>query len=371
MHTFPKLHNAAWPGLVGKEPDTANPPIPLETMLDYTAAAEVGGQKFDGIDLFLADPHVSIDASRDDLERLAEQIGYRNLVVGSVVAPIWEATGGGGAMDPGAGRKAFLKQVEKGCRIAKELREIGIRRYGVVRIDSATPPADWAAHPEIGTKAIAETFQQAADIAADHGERLAAEGEICWAGMHSWREMLNLLEAVDRPGTLGFQADMAHTWLYLMGYNAPDDALLPRDFDFDAEGADAQLDAAYAEMVDGPPPLDDRLPRRPERRHRPRHGQSRQNRPALPARRPRRQARHPEAGRRLAGRGAGARHQTRLLGRLHVPQRRDGAAGNVERHPQVHDRRPRRPRVGVKSPTNRDRQGVGPHRPPFPAARTT
>ena len=68
--------------------------------------------------------------------------------------------------------------------------------------------------------------------------------------MHSWREMLKLLELVDRPDRLGFQADMAHTFLYLMGYNAPDDALLPRDFDFDAEDAGAQYDAAYAEMCD-------------------------------------------------------------------------------------------------------------------------
>ncbi len=190
MPAFPKLHNAAWPGLVGKEPDTDNPPIDLETMLDYTANAEVDGQKFDGIDLFLFDPHVSIDASRDDLEQLAEQVGYRNLVIGSVVAPVWEPTGGGSAMDPGEGRRKFLVQIEKACRIAQELREIGIRRYGVVRIDSATPPADWADHPEIGTQAIAETFREAAKIAEDHGERLAVEGEICWAGMHSWREML-------------------------------------------------------------------------------------------------------------------------------------------------------------------------------------
>ena len=37
---------------------------------------------------------------------------------------------------------------------------------------------------------------------------------------------------VDRPQTLGFQADMAHTLLYLLGYNAPEDALLPPDFDW-------------------------------------------------------------------------------------------------------------------------------------------
>ena len=247
MPSAPKLHNAAWPGLVGKEPGTDNPPIDLETMLDHTAKAEVDGQKFDGIDLFLSDPHVSIDADRGELETLAEMVGYRNLVVGSVVAPVWEPTGGGSAMDPGEGRKKFLTQIKKACHIAKELREIGIRRYGVVRIDSATPPADWADHPEIGTKAIAETFREAAKIAEDHGERLAAEGEICWAGMHSWREMIKLLEEVDRPKVVGFQADMAHTLLYLMGYNAPDDALLPRDFDWSDT---ATLDAAYAEMTE-------------------------------------------------------------------------------------------------------------------------
>jgi len=45
--------------------------------------------------------------------------------------------------------------------------------------------------------------------------------------MHSWREMLRVLEGVNRPQTLGFQADMAHTMLYLLGYNAPADRLLP------------------------------------------------------------------------------------------------------------------------------------------------
>ena len=40
---------------------------------------------------------------------------------------------------------------------------------------------------------------------------------------------------------------MAHTLLYLMGYNAPDDALLPQGFDFKDEAA---LDAAYKKMTD-------------------------------------------------------------------------------------------------------------------------
>ena len=69
-------------------------------------------------------------------------------------------------------------------------------------------------------------------MAKDHGERLAAEGEICWGGMHSWKKMVDLLERVNRPQTLGFQADMAHTLLYILGYNAPEDTILPPDWDW-------------------------------------------------------------------------------------------------------------------------------------------
>jgi len=50
--------------------------------------------------------------------------------------------------------------------------------------------------------------------------------------MHSWKKMVDLLERVNRPQTLGFQADMAHTLLYILGYNAPEDAILPADWDW-------------------------------------------------------------------------------------------------------------------------------------------
>ena len=42
MHKYPAVHNAMWPGLVGKGPDS-EPPIDLDTMLDMTAAAQVDG----------------------------------------------------------------------------------------------------------------------------------------------------------------------------------------------------------------------------------------------------------------------------------------------------------------------------------------
>ncbi len=230
-HSFPKLHNAMWPGLVGKG-DDSEPPIDLDTMLDLTQGAEVDGIRFDGVDLFLADPHTSIDASDDTIKALADNVGGRGLSVGSAVAPVWPPVGGGSAMGDDAERERFLSAVRKACRIMGKLRDLGVREGGVIRIDTATGVADWAKDPKGATAKMVETLRLSCDIAADHGERLAAEGEICWGGMHSWKYMAELLEAVDRPETFGFQADMAHTMLYVMGFNAPEHRLLPEGFDW-------------------------------------------------------------------------------------------------------------------------------------------
>ncbi len=245
-YTYPKLHNAMWPALVGKGGPGAEPPIDLDTMLDLTAAVDVDGVRFDGVDLFLFDPHTSIDATTDDLQVLADKVRARGLMIGSVVAPVWSPTGGGSAMGSAEDRQNFLTQVRKACAIAKALRDLGVRDYGVVRIDSATGPGDWASDPAGNTRKIAETFRQACDIAEGFGERLAAEGEICWGGMHSWRRNVELMEMVNRPATLGFQADMAHTLLFTMGYNAPDDRLLPEGYDWSDRKV---LDAALRKMT--------------------------------------------------------------------------------------------------------------------------
>src|ERR1044071_803510 len=113
---FPKLHNAMWPGLVGKGSPGAETCIDLDTMLNLTAKAEVNGVKFDGVDLFLFDPHVSIDSSDDDLKKLADKISAKGFVVGSVVAPVWSPTGGGSAMGGEEDRLKFVEQVRKACR---------------------------------------------------------------------------------------------------------------------------------------------------------------------------------------------------------------------------------------------------------------
>ena len=245
QHKYPALHNAMWAGLVGKGPES-EPAIDLDTMLDLTARAEVDGARFEGVDLFLSLPHTDIDSSDDDLARLAEKLAAKELRAGSLVAPVWPGTGGGSAMGSETERSDFLKQVKKACRIGQKLRTLGARRYGVIRIDSAASPAEWAKDPTENTRAIAKTFREAGTIAEGYGERLAAEGEICWAGMHSWRRNLELLELVGMPKTVGFQADMAHTMLFTMGYNAPEDRLLPEDFEWSQT---ERLAEAYREMA--------------------------------------------------------------------------------------------------------------------------
>jgi sugar phosphate isomerase/epimerase len=233
-----------WPGLVGKEPGTDHPPISLEHMLELTANASVDGAKFDGVDLFLFHPHTDPDASEDSLKRMADLIASKGLAVGSLVAPVWPGTVGDSSMGGPDQRARFVLAVKKACRIARILNDHGVRRYGVIRIDAADSPAHWAADPVGNNKKIAETFREAGIVAAANGERLAAEGEICWAGMHSWRHMVALLEEVGMPGTVGFQADLAHTYLYLLGYNAPEHGLLKPGH------TDAEFEAAYVQMTD-------------------------------------------------------------------------------------------------------------------------
>jgi sugar phosphate isomerase/epimerase len=225
-NNFPKLHNATWPGVVGKGPDS-EPPISFDTMLDMTAAAEVNGVKFDGVDIGLLDPHFDINADDDDIKRLADKVSGYGLNIGSLVAPIW----GGPAMGSHTDRTHFVEMVRKACHIGQQLRQLGVRPNGVIRIDSASSPQQWDADPTGNTRLIAQTFREACDVAADYGEKLAAEGEICWGGMHSWRTMIDTLEAVDRPN-IGFQADMAHTLLYTMGYNREQDRILPEGYDW-------------------------------------------------------------------------------------------------------------------------------------------
>lgn len=164
---FPKLHNATWPGLVGKGEDS-EPVISLDDMLKMTAAAEVDGVKFDGIDVGLFNPHFDVDGSDDELKRFVDKVASYGLEIGSLVTPIWPPDGGS-AMGSEAERKKFVEQVRKSCEVAKRFNDLGIRHGGVLRIDSADNPENWSKDPSGNTKLIAQTFREACDVAADYG----------------------------------------------------------------------------------------------------------------------------------------------------------------------------------------------------------
>ena len=133
-HPLPKLHNAMWPGLVGKgDGEGQEPAIGLDTMLEWTAAARVDGQRFDGIDYFLFHPHTDPDASEDDLRRIADKIASHGFAVGSLVAPIWPGTVGDSAMGSPVQRRKFIDAVRKACRIAKIFERHGVRQHELKR----------------------------------------------------------------------------------------------------------------------------------------------------------------------------------------------------------------------------------------------
>ncbi len=150
-HTLPKLHNAMWPGLVGKgDGEGQEPPISLERMLDLTAAANVNGQKFEGIDYFLFLPHTNPEASDDELKKIADLIASKGFTVGSLVAPVWPGTVGDSAMGDDAQQEKFLSAVKMACRIAGIFNKHGVRKYGVIRIDSAEFGVDQVARESEG-----------------------------------------------------------------------------------------------------------------------------------------------------------------------------------------------------------------------------
>ena len=185
QHKLPAIHNAMWPGLVGKGPDS-EPPIDLDTMLDMTAAAEVDGQRFNGVDLFLSLPHTDIDSSDDDLKKLADKLRAHKLVAGSLVAPVWAGTGGGSAMGNEEERGLFLKQVQKACVLGGKLRDLGVRKYGVIRIDSAASPGEWIKDREGNTKRLLKRFARPVPLLriSANGWRLKVRfaGQACTAG---------------------------------------------------------------------------------------------------------------------------------------------------------------------------------------------
>ena len=227
-NNFPKLHNAAWPGVVGKG-EGSEPPIDLDTMLDLTAAAEVDGVRSSTASICSCS--IRMSASTRPTTQL-EEAGREGALARNLVDRLGRRPRlAADRRRLGDGRRrrsqaSFSTQVRKGCRIARTLREMGIRPYGVVRIDSACGVGRVGREiPKPTRKRIADTFRKACDIAEEFGERLAAEGEICWGGMHSCAAHGR---AARSGRTARKRSAFRPTWptrsSIMLGHNAPEDA---------------------------------------------------------------------------------------------------------------------------------------------------
>src|SRR5215208_8413714 len=64
--------------------------------------------------------------------------------------------------------------------------------------------------------------------------------------MHSWKNMVNLLEETDMPKVVGFQADMSHTHLYTLGENAEQHRIVPKNYHFEP----AEFHKAMVKLTD-------------------------------------------------------------------------------------------------------------------------
>jgi sugar phosphate isomerase/epimerase len=224
-----KLHNAMWPGLVGKGQDGQEPFISFVDMLDLTARASLpSGQRFEGVDVFLAPPHFDIaDDSSEAIDFLVQHTSDRNLKIGSLVPAIWPAAGGGSAMGSDDDQQRFLAAVRKACHIGRYLEEQRVRDSGIIRIDTGEfGIKEWSRSRTANTARIVSTIQRAGQIARDNGQRLAIEMEVCWAGIHTPSRMLEVLESVNMPDIVGLQADLAHILTSMLGVVPREVALL-------------------------------------------------------------------------------------------------------------------------------------------------
>ena len=299
-NNFPKLHNAMWPGLVGKGPDS-EPPIDLDTMLDLTAKADVGGIKFDGVDLFLFEPHTSIDLRTTTIKRLADKVRGEE---SGKSARWWRRCGRRSAAARRWGAKRTASSfVDRCARPAALAGNCASSASGSTASFASIPrraSTDWAKDPPATHERSPTLSGEACDVAEDHGERLAAEGEICWGGMHSWKTMVELLEQVEPaedarlPGRHG-----AHAALYARLQRARRRASCPRA---STGRTRTVLDQALKTLTDALRPwtIDFHVAQNDATVKG--IGHARQDRPSLPGQRPQRQARHRARRRLLAAR---------------------------------------------------------------------
>ena len=204
-HTKPALHNAMWPGLVGKGPDS-KPPIDLDTCSTSPRGRSRRHTLRLGRSLSLRPPRRHRLRSRR--AEAARRSRPRTGVCGRI------ARGARVAADRRIGHwkrrrpQALPHAGEKGVRDRQN--SARARFPSVRRPAHHRRPVRTREDPAGNTKRIAETFREACAITDSYGERLAAEGEISGAACTAGSACSGCSRWWAGRSTLGFQADMAH-----------------------------------------------------------------------------------------------------------------------------------------------------------------
>ena len=230
-NTYPRLHNAMWPGLVGKGAGRRAADRPRHDARPHRRGR---GRRRRSSTASISSSSIrtsSIDATTTTLKRLADKVaGYgprgrlgrrAGLAAAPAAARRWASA---------EERERFVDAGAQGLpRSASKLRELGVRPYGVVRIDSAAERRRTGRKdPEGNTQADRRDVPRGVRRRGGSRRAPGRRGRNL-LGRHALlaRHASSCSRWSDRPKTLGFQADMAHTLLFTLGYNAPEDRILP------------------------------------------------------------------------------------------------------------------------------------------------
>ena len=289
-HTKPALHNAMWPGLVGKGPDAraadrarhhARPDGAARGRRRRSSTASTCSSS---IRTSTSTPPTTTSRGSPTRSRArgwssarwSPRSGRR-----PAAAPRW------------ATRTSARSSSRRSARPAASARSCATSASGPTASSASIRlPArrDWATDPEGNTKKIAETFREACDdrrgprrAARRRGRNLLGRHAQLEAAWSSCSRLVGRARDARLPGRHGPHAALHARLQRTRGPPPARRITTGRTGRARRRPADADRRAAA---------LDDRLPRRPERRHRERLRLARQDRPPLPAERPQRQARH-------------------------------------------------------------------------------
>ena len=348
----PALHNAMWPGLVGKGGPDAEPPIDLDTMLDLTAKARVERRQVRrrrSVPLRSARQH-RLDRRRPEAARRQDPRertwwsarSSRRSGRRPAADRRWAAT---------TSSKAFLTQVRKACAIGRKLRR---PRHPPLR----RRPDRLGGEPVgVGEGSRRQHEEDRRDVSQGgrhrRGLRRAAGGRRGnLLGRHAQREAQRRAARDGEPPEdasasrptwrTRCSSRWATTRRTIASCRRTSTGRISKALDEGLKQDDARAAA-----------VDDRLPRRAERRRRSRDP-ARTTRPAATACRSIPTASStssstPASGCATTSGSVDAQVPAHLLGRLHVPERGDDAAADLERRPRRHGGRPRRARMGLRT----------------------